>query len=209
MKKIYKIDLGTVIFVGVGMLFFVGGTILALFVITDTPIWVRIISPFLSLFSIIFFIGMLKYDIIITDDSISTKLPLISFLNKYQTMKFAEIEEVSNAFVLLPENPVIFLKSYNKKIMSVMIGFGLSWDALLAILARLPKDVKINFEPDLWRRIKKPLLNEKVKKINIIATVIISLTIIWFSYFLWNIFKLHRIPFPINFFIGNPNGKLF
>ena len=202
MKKIYKTDLGTLIFIGLGVPFLLGITILAFFIITDSPLWVKIISPIVTIFSIFFFLAMLKYDIVITDESISTKIPLLSFLNNYQTMKFEEIQEIYNVLTPFPEMPIVFLRSRDKKLISLMIGFGLPWDALLDILERLPKDVKINFEPDLWKRIKRPLTNDKVRKINIIATIVIVLAVAWFLYFLLSIFKLHRIPFPINFFLG-------
>lgn len=209
MKKIYKTDTGTLSFIGFGILLFLTLTLVAFFGFGGAPLKIKLVGISITIFGILFFFVMFKYEVIISDDSIATKMPFLFFLNKYRTMKFEEIKEVYNVLAPFPEMPVIFLKSNDKKLISIMVGFGLPWDALLDILERLPKDVKITFEPDLWKRIKKPLLNEKVKRINIIATVVIFLSIVWFSYFLWSIFKLHRIPFPINFFLGNPQGELF
>ena len=201
MRKVYKTDLGTLVYIGLGIPFFFTVTFFALFIFNDVPLWVKITSPLTSVLGVLFFLAMLKYDVIISDDAISTKTPRLSFLNKYQTMKFEEIEEVYNILTPFPEMPVIFLKSHDKKLMSLMVGFGLPWDALLDVLERLPKDTKINFEPFLWKMIKKPFRNERVKKINIVAAIVILLILTWFLYFLWCVLKLHRVPFPINVLI--------
>lgn len=203
MKKVYKTDLGSLLFVGFGIPIFLALTVLSFFAFGGAPLKVRITGVTLTTLFVIFFFLMLKYEAIITDDSISAKIPILSFLNKYQTMRFDEIEKVWNTLGLFPEMQMIVFKSRDKskKLMSINVGFGLPWDALLDVLQRLPKDVEINFEPYLWKMIKKPLKNEKVKKINIIAAIVILLTLVWFLYFLWCVFKLHRVPFPINVLI--------
>lgn len=211
MKKIYKTDIGSLIF------FFLFGVVVSLFCSywaiwdSNVPLWIRLITILITALVIFFFFTMLKYTAIITEDSITVKNSILSFYDAYQTIRFDEIEEVYNAPYYMITGQMIIFKPRDKakKVVSILVGFGLPWDALLDVLERLPKDVKIIFEPELWKRIKKPLLNEKVKKINIIATVVILLSLIWFSYFLWCIFKLHRIPFPINFFLGNPQGRLW
>lgn len=187
MKKIYKTDIGTLVYAGIGIPFFLVGTYLALFLFNDSPIWIKIASPMISLFSIFYFINLLSYKLELEDETLHSKILLLSFLSKYKTMKFEEVGEVFNTFSIFPEMQIIFFKSRNnpKKLISIIVGFGLPWDALLDILDRLPKDVKINFDTELWNRIKKPLLNKRVRRINIIVIIVILMIIFWFCYFLF------------------------
>lgn len=205
MKRIYKTDFGSLANIGFAALMFLSFTILSFFAFGGAPLGIRIGTSIATVFFVYFFFTMLKYDAIITDDAIYTKQPLLSFLNKYQSMKFEDVGEVFHAIGPFPEQTAIFLRSHrDKKLISFLVGFGLPWDALLDVLERLPKDVKITFEPELWKRIKKPLTDAKVRRINKIAAVVILLSILWFSYFLVCVFKWHRVPFPINVLIGEP-----
>jgi hypothetical protein len=200
MKKVYKTDLGSLVSIGFTALMFLGLTFLSFFAFGGAPLGIKFGTSFFAIFLTVGFFTMLKYDAIITDEYISAKIPALSLFNVYQTMRFDEIVEVFNRMPLFPETQMIVFKSRDKskKTMSINVGFGLPWDALLDVMERLPKDVKITFEPELWKRIKKPLTNERVKKINKIAVIVIFLSLLWFSYYLWCVFKLHRVPFPIN-----------
>lgn len=183
MKK-YKTDIGTLVFIGLGALFFLGVTILAFFVINNSPLWVKITSLLFTILGALWFFDMQRYDIVIAEQSITVKIPPLYFLNNYQTIKFEEIQELYNVLTPFPENPVIFIKIANKKAIPLMIGFGLPWDALLDILEKLPKDVKISFEPELWKLIKRPFTKNKVNRVNIIAITVIFLLIVLFIYWL-------------------------
>lgn len=207
MKRTYKTDIGSLVFVGFGILLFL---IPFIFVFNEGSLFMKCVGIFVITFLIFLFFSLLKYDLIITDECLSAKIPALSLFNVYQTMRFDEIEIVWNAIGLIPEVQNIIFKSKDKskKLMSITVGFGLPWDALLDILERLPKDTKVTFEPELWKRIKNPLRNDRVRKINLVALIVILSVVTWFSYFLLCILKLHRVPFPINFFLGNPQGRL-
>lgn len=188
MKKIYKTDIGTLIYVGLGMLFFLGGTFLAFFIINDTPIWVKIISPIISIFGIFYFINLLKYDLEIDEKEISSKVILLSFIPKRKTVKFAEIDEIMNSTSIFEEGTLIFIKSHDK-ILQIPVGFGLPWSVLGDILPRLPKDTKINFEPFIWKHINKPDNPDTFKRVIITAVILIFLILSVFFYFWWKAFK--------------------
>lgn len=187
MKKIYKTDIASLVFFGLGVLMFLGFSYLAI-VDKQALLWIRILTILITLFFISLFFRMLKYTTIIDENSITVKNSILSLYDTFRIMRFDEIEEVYNCpYYMITGQMIIFKpRDKTKKIMSILVGFGFSWDALLDILERLPKDVKITFEPEVWKRIKKPLTDAKVRKINKIAAIVIVLVVVLFVYWLWH-----------------------
>lgn len=187
MKKIYKTDIGSLCFIGFGTLIFLFFAIISFFTFGGAPLSIKVTTTIATLFGIMFFLAMINYSLVLTEDSILIKTHFLFFLDKYSSIKFEEIGEVFDTFSLFPEMQIIFLRPRHNtnKVLPIMIGFGLPWSALLDLLGRLPKDVKINFGPDLWKRINNPLVTNRVTRINTITLIIIILTIIWFIYWLW------------------------
>lgn len=206
--RVYKTDLGSLVSIVFGFLMFLTLTLLAFFAFGGAPLGIKIGTLLITIINVYFFFDMLNHSAIITDDEISVRTTL--FVNKYKTIKFSDVTEVSHAMGLFPESTVIFLKTRDKKnLVGFMVGFGLPWDALLDVMEHIPKDAKVNFEPELWKRIKKPLRNETVKKRNIIYAAVTILVLIWFAYYLHSVFKLHRVPFPINLFSVSHSHQLY
>lgn len=201
MKKNYKTDFGSLVFIGLNILIFVS---LFSFVFSEAGLLMRIAITILVFVLVIFFFHMLKYKVAIDEEGITASMLFLSFFNKCRTVKFNEIQRIYNEILPFPEMTNIVLVSKNKstKPIRIMVGFGLPWDVLLDILEHIPKDVRIDFEPFLWKIIKNPITNKRAKKINLTIGVIIILIIAWFLFFLYSVIILHRVVFPINYFIG-------
>jgi hypothetical protein len=187
MKKVYRTDLGSLIFVGFGLLIIIG---LFLFVFALSSLKVKILALAAIAFLSFLLFNLRKYEVIITDDAIHAKILAIAFLNKYQVMRFDEIVEVWNMVGPFSDMQNIVFKSRDpsKKRMSVSVGFGLPWQALLDILERLPKDTKVTFEPLLWKRIKHPPKPDTPKRLLITAVMLILIIATGFLYSWWNVF---------------------
>lgn len=198
MRKIYKSDLGTLIYIGLGIPLFFSFSFLALFIFKDAPTWIKIASPIVSLVDIFCFIHLLKYKLILDDESISSQVFFSSLLPKYNTfynaLKFEEVGEIINSTGIFEEATLIFLKprDKSKKLMSFPVGFGLPWSVLNDILACLPKDVKVTFEPFIWRHINKPDKPDTKKRLIITVIILILLILAGFLYSWWDAFMRNK-----------------
>jgi hypothetical protein len=190
MKKIYKSDLGSRLFIGSGVLLFAFFDALSFFAFGGAPLEIKVITVLLTLFFIYLFLCISKYQVVINDSSISTKILIISFIEKYLTINFDEIGKVYNAIGPFPDMQMIIFKSNinRKNNVSILVGFGLPWQALLDILEHLPKNVEINFEPLLWKRIKNPPKPDTPRRVITAAIILILLILAGFCYSWWNVF---------------------
>ena len=105
-------------------------------------------------------------------------------------MRFDEIREVHNIIGPFSDVQKIVFKSCDKskKPLYISVGFGLPWQALIDILQRLPKDVEINFEPLLWKLLKKPPKSDTIKTLIVKLSIILFIILSVFIYCWWRIY---------------------
>jgi len=163
MKIKYRTDFGSLLFVGFGVFIFLSLTLSTFWLFGGASLNERLVSAALTIFALSFLLLMLKYHVIITEEAIHAKTPLLSFLNRYETMRFDEIAEVWNAIGPFSDMQNIIFKPRDKSkgSMSILVGFGLPWRVLVDILERLPKDAKVTFEPLLWKRVERLRKSDK------------------------------------------------
>lgn len=157
MKTVYRAELGSLLNVAFCILLSSACAVFVLWPSTGTTLGLKVAVVAVVGFFAAVFVLFLKYEVYITDEALHAKTPLFAFLDRYETIRFDEIAEVSN--VIGPfsdvQNIIFRPRDRSKKFVPITVGFGLPWRAFYDILERLPENVKIQFEPLLWKRLQR------------------------------------------------------
>lgn len=155
--RMYRTDIGSLLFIGLNLLLFIAATLFLLFVEEKASFALKTSSVVLTTLIAFSFFVACKYKIVVYDEYLLAKNPKLAFLSKYDILKFDEIKDISNFIGLYPEMQNITLTPYDpaKKRIWIMVGLGLPWEALVDIMDRLPSSVQISFEPWLEKKIEK------------------------------------------------------
>lgn len=194
MKKIYKTDAATRMLLALFNCFLLVGTIyILLFDKTSKPTYKIFSLAAFSFMCIWWYIDLLFFEVIIEDDRITTKIRFFSFLNKYRSVYWQNIQilEARGGFFFEETgNITLFPKDIRKwhvpQIISIPIGFGISQYILKDILPHLPKDATVKIEPFLMKYIEgEPKVYSKTKLVAIgIGLILLVVGGFWLSWYL-------------------------
>lgn len=178
--RTYSVDLGSKILSLSIALIFLAGLIFAFNEFSFSK-RIGIFIGFLSL--LYFFLLFLMYKITITESSIiieNSMLPLPPVIS--QEIAFNEISRVCAWMTFFDDYfIVIYYGITKKKNVFFPVGLGFPWEILNDIVQRLPASTQIDFDPDLWKKLKnlKPVSAKKLILVAFFLIVLVSL-VAWY-----------------------------
>jgi len=160
----YKTDAGSIILTILTTAMFFAATLIIFAAGKDASLYLKIGAIIADAALIFFLYALIKYEVLITNDSITSPVFPLTFIKKNRSLRLDEIEGVYNWIGALPECPAILLKSKNPDTKSIWlcVGLGLPFEALLDLTNRIPKTTPIYLESYVAKRLEK--LRKKIEK---------------------------------------------